>query len=152
TLSPFRTLMAASWPATSGAMRISVVRTTPTMGGGACGRQRKYPPTPAATRITPSTTMRAGLRLGMRAPPLDEKRGNDRKHEVDRGQRPKATPIARHLPQARAQLIDAHQAVNGEIRREYVTRGKRGLGDRFARPGKTSQEELRKAGGEEDER
>ena len=28
--------MAASWPPTSGAMRISVVRTTPTMGGVGC--------------------------------------------------------------------------------------------------------------------
>ena len=33
--------MAASWPPTSGATRISVVRTTPTIGGVASARHRK---------------------------------------------------------------------------------------------------------------
>ena len=39
--------MAASWPPTSGATRISVARTTPTIGGAGSGRHSKYPPTPA---------------------------------------------------------------------------------------------------------
>src|SRR5262245_52866429 len=102
--------------------------------------------------MTPSATMRVGLRLGMRAPPLDEKRGNHRKHEVDSGKGPEAAPVMRHLPQAGAQLIDADEAVDGEVRGEYGARGKHGLGDRFARPGKAGQEELWKARAEEDER
>jgi hypothetical protein len=41
TLLPFRTLIAASWPPTSGATRISVERTTPTIGMAGCGRSKK---------------------------------------------------------------------------------------------------------------
>src|SRR5262249_46382713 len=85
-------------------------------GGPGAGRKRKGPRRPAATTMTPSATMRAGLRLGMRAPPLDEKRGNHRKHEVDSGKGPEAAPVMRHLPQAGAQLIDADEAVDGEVR------------------------------------
>jgi hypothetical protein len=40
TCAPFCTLMAASWPPTSGAMRISVVRTTPTIGVVSWWRRR----------------------------------------------------------------------------------------------------------------
>src|SRR5215831_2755746 len=102
--------------------------------------------------MTPSATMRVGLRLGMRAPPLDEKRGNYRKHEVDSGKGPEAAPIKRHFPQAGAQLIDAHHAVDREVRRKYGACGPHGPGDCLARPGKAGQEKLRKARAEEDER
>ena len=47
------------------------------------------------------------------------------------------------LSQARAELVDADETVDREIRREYVSRGKHRLGDRLARPGKTGQEQLR---------
>src|SRR5262249_4766281 len=121
-------------------------------GGPGAGHKKNGPRSAAATTMTPSATMRAGLRLGMRAPPLDEKRGNHRKHEVDSGKGPEAAPVMRHLPQAGAQLIDADEAVDGEVRGEYGARGKHGFGDRFARPGKAGQEELWKARAEEDER
>src|SRR5262249_30101038 len=78
--------------------------------------------------MTQSATMRAGLRLGMRAPPLDEKRGNYRKHEVDSGKGPEAAPITRHFPQAGAQLIDAHHAVDREVRRNMVPAAHTGPG------------------------
>ena len=65
---------------------------------------------------------------------------------------PQPAPVARHLPQARAQLVDADDAVDREIRREDVADGLHRLGDRFARPGEAGQEELRQAGAEEDER
>src|SRR5262249_18071081 len=48
TRSPLRTLMAASWPPTSGAMRISVVRTTPSTSGVDSGRA--FPLTPGPDR------------------------------------------------------------------------------------------------------
>src|SRR5262245_64387278 len=144
--------MAASWPLTSGATRTSVVRTTPTIDGGGSGRKSRYPPTPAAITTTPSAIMCAGRRLAMRLPPPDEKRGNHREREVDHGKCPEAAPIARHFPQAGAQLIDAHDAVDREVRRKYGACGPHGPGDRFARPGKAGQEKLRKARAEKDER
>jgi hypothetical protein len=49
-------------------------------------------------------TQRPVLRL-IEGTPLDEKRGNHRKHEVDSGKGPEAAPVMRHLPQAGAQLI-----------------------------------------------
>jgi hypothetical protein len=39
-----KTLIAASWPPTSGAPRTSGVRTTPKTGGAGVGRHRTYPP------------------------------------------------------------------------------------------------------------
>src|SRR5215475_1630159 len=152
TRAPFCTLMAASWPPTSGATRTSVVRTTPTIGAAGSGRQRKYPLTPTTTRMTPNPTMRAGLRLAMYPSPSDEKRGNHRESEREEGQAPEAAPVVGHLLQAGAQLVDADNAVDREIRREYVAVGKDGIGDRFARPGEACHEKLRKARAEEDER
>src|SRR5262245_32707571 len=144
--------MAASWPLTSGATRTSVVRTTPTTGGDGSVRQSRYPPRPAAIMTTPSAMMRAGLRLAMQLPPLDEERRKHREREVNHGKSPEAAPIARHLPQAGAQLIDAHDAVDREIRGKYGACGPHRPGDRFARPGKACHEKLRKARAEEDER
>src|SRR5262249_37044911 len=143
-------LMLASWPPTSGAMRTSVVRTTPTMAS-ASGRQKTYPPALAAAIARPSTTMPASRRLAMHASPPDHGRGNHREHEIDDGQYPEAPPVVNDLPQARAQLIDAHDAIDGEIGRKDVAHGKNGFGDCFARPGKTRQEQLRKRRAEEDE-
>src|ERR1043166_7107089 len=125
--------MAVSWPPTSGATRIWVMRTTPTMGGSASGRHSTYPPTPAATRMRPSAVMVTD-RLAMRPSPLHEERGHHREREIDHRQNPQAPPVARHLPQAGAQLVDAHQSVDREIGGEDVTDGLHGLGDRFARP------------------
>ena len=43
-------------------------------------------------------------------------------------QDPEAAPVTRHLPQVRAQLVDADDPVDGEIGWKYVTRGKDGRG------------------------
>ena len=64
----------------------------------------------------------------MRLPPLDEKRGHHREHEIDDRQDPKPAPVARHLPQARAQLIDANDAVDREIGGKDIARGLTGSG------------------------
>src|SRR5262249_45404548 len=141
TRSPLRTLMAVSWPPTSGATRTSVTRTTPTMGAAASGRHRRYPPTPAATRTRPAVMM--GARLGMRLSPFDHECGHHREREIDRRQNPEAAPVVRHLPKAGAQLVDAHESINREIGRKDVANGPHLLGDRFARPGKPGHEELR---------
>src|SRR5262249_34361618 len=87
TRSPLRTLMAASWPPTSGATRISVTRTTPTRGGSAWGGHSAYPAVPAATR-TKATAMMIVRFLAMRLPPLDETCRHHREHEIDGGQDP----------------------------------------------------------------
>src|SRR6516225_3828550 len=107
TRSPLRTLMAASWPPTSGATRISVMRTTPTIGAAGSGRHRKYALTPTMARMTPNPMIRAGLRLAMYPPPSDDKRGHHREREIENSQDPETAPVVRHLPQAGAHLIDA---------------------------------------------
>src|SRR5262245_8881468 len=130
--------MLASWPPTSGARRISVARTTPVMGGGASGRNRRYPPTPAATRMKPNTKIRA---LAIGSPPLDQRRRHHGKREIDDREGPQPGPIARHLPQGRAELADPHESVDREIRGEDVADGLHRLGDRFPRPGEAGQKE-----------
>src|ERR1043166_1348870 len=111
--------MPASWPPTSGARRISVARTTPAIGPAGAGRNRKYPPTPAATRTAPRTMVRRRT-SAMGAPPLDQSDGHHGKREVGKREDPQPQPITRHLPQARAQLVDPHDAVDREIRGEDV--------------------------------
>src|SRR5258708_7258363 len=113
--------MAASWPPTSGATRISVMRTTPTMGGLAAERDSRYPPSPAAR--SPSRPRTPTGRLAMGPPPLHEVRGHCRQREVDDRQDPETPPVPRHLPRACAQLADAHESVDGEIRRKDIADG-----------------------------
>src|SRR5262245_66213978 len=129
--------MDASWPPTSGATRTSVVRTTPTMGEASARRHSTYPATPAATRMRPSA-MPTAARLAMRSPPLDERCGNHREREIDDGQAQQAAPVVHHLTKACDQLADADDAVDREIRREYVNRGRLRRWDCYARPGKDS--------------
>src|SRR5262245_20586894 len=112
--------MEASWPATSGATRISVVRTTPTIGVAGSGRHSTYRPAPAATRSRASTIMRARPRLAMRPPPVDEKRRHHRQDEIGEGEEPKSAPVMRHLVEGRAKLVHAHEAVDREIGRKQV--------------------------------
>ena len=75
--------------------------------------------------------MRAGPWLAVYPPPSDDKRGYHREHEIEDGQAPEAAPVVRHLPQAGAQLVDADDAVDREIRREYVTVGKIRIGEQL---------------------
>src|SRR5438128_669757 len=114
TLSPLRTLIAASWPPTSGATRTSVVRTTPTMGAVASELRMTYVATPTATTAK-ATAMIATPLLAMGLPPFDQECGYHRDREIDDRQNPEATPVARHLPEACAELIDADDAVDGEV-------------------------------------
>src|SRR5262249_19916180 len=102
--------MAVSWPATSGATRVSVMRTTPPKGGAASERHSTSRQKPAATSTTRSGAI-AGP-LAMRLPPLDENRGHPRERKKNRRQTPQPPPVARHLPQTGAQLVDAHEAVD----------------------------------------
>src|SRR5215468_4455167 len=99
--------MAASWPPTSGATRISVARTTPTTEADCTGGHRRYPPTPAAARRRPSTMMRAWPWLAIRLPPFGQTRRNDCEREVADGEEPEASPGVRDLPKTRSQLVDA---------------------------------------------
>ncbi len=91
-------------------------------------------------------------RLAMRLPPFDQECRQHCEREIDDGQAPQPAPVVCHLPQARAQLIDAHEAVDREIRWEDVTGSLHRFGDGFARPGESSQEQLRQAGAEKDQR
>src|SRR5262245_10580223 len=142
--------MLASWPLTSGATRISVTRTTPTMGVSALEGHSAYPPAPAATSTMATAMMVAGF-LAMRLPPLDEECRDHGEREIDDRQSPQTTPVARHLPQAGTELVDAHYPVDREIRREDIADRLRPFGNRLARPGKSGQEKLWEAGGEEDQ-
>src|SRR5262245_973268 len=146
---PFCTLTVASWPPTSGATRISVVRTTPTIGAVGPGRHRRYRPAPTAARTRATTMMRRCPLLAMHPPPLDDRGRYHGKREIGESQVPQGAPSVRHLPQARAQLVQPDDAVDGGIRREYVARGKHRFRDGFARPGKAGEEKLRQTGGEE---
>ena len=70
-------------------------------------------------------------RLAMRLFSLDEEYGHHRKREIDDRLNPKRPPVSHHLPQSCAELIDANDAVDGEIRRKDIADDLRGLGDRF---------------------
>src|SRR5262245_51529047 len=152
TRSPLWNLIAASWPPTSGATRTSVVRTTPTIGGVAVGRDSQYPPAPTASATMPNALIRPSLPLTMHLPPLDQKCRHHRECEIDDREAPQSAPIADELPQGGAQLIDANEAVDREIRREDAADGLHPFGNHLARPRKPGQEELRQAGADEDQR
>src|SRR5258708_6929016 len=121
------------------------------MGEASARCHRTYPPTPAATTMRPSA-MPTAARLAMRSPPLHERRGNHREREIDDGQTPQAAPVVHHLAKACAELADTDDAVDREIRREYVPRSRHRRWDCFAWPGKARHQKLRKAGAEKDER
>src|SRR5262249_51252693 len=130
TRSPGWTRMAASWPPTSGATRISVVRTIPTSGAAGVVRPSTAAPGAAATTASPSTTMSPRLRLGM-GPPPGEIRRQDRKDEVSEGKKPQTCPIARDLGQARAKLVDTDETVDPEMDREDGAEAPHRLGERL---------------------
>src|SRR6516225_8072399 len=114
--------MLVSWPLTSGATRISVTRTTPTMGAATLERHTRYPPAPAATKTRATAIMVTGL-LAMRLSPLDEECGYHCEREIDDRQNPQTAPVARYAPHDSAKLAYAHDSINCETSREYVIRG-----------------------------
>src|SRR4029077_5857598 len=86
------------------------------------------------------------------APPLlDDIRRKHGQREIDDGQEPESAPILRHFGETRTQLVDADDAVDREVGWEDIAGDDRRLGHRFAGPGEPREEELRQAGGEEDE-
>src|SRR5262249_8043648 len=90
--------------------------------------------------------------LAMGVPPLDQSRRDHGERKIDEHKDPQSLPVARNLPEARTQLVDAHDSVDREIGGEDGPDGLRWVGDSFARPSEAGQEELRQAGAEEDER
>src|SRR5262249_51168379 len=82
---------------------------------------------------------------------LDDIRGRDGQREIDHGQEPEPAPILRDFGEACTQLIDADDAVDRELDREDMAGDEHCMRNRFARPGEPCEEELRQAGGEEDE-
>src|SRR5580700_4292607 len=99
------------------------MRTTPAIGGSGTGRQMKYAPAPAATGSRAGVTLRRSLWLAMRVPPLGDRGRYHREGEVDPGEEPQPSPRMHYLPQARAELADPDEAVDGEVRREDVAHG-----------------------------
>src|SRR5262245_13629385 len=102
--------------------------------------------------LTMDRSLHRSLHRSLRHSPLEEDYGRYGDCEIDGGQNPEAAPIARDLPQAGAKLIDADDAIDGEVRRKDVADGLDGVGDRLARPGETGEEKLRQAGAEENQR
>src|ERR1700761_4725434 len=100
----------------------------------------------------PSTATRFSFPLAMRRPPLHHERGHHGDQKIDDDEAPEPAPVAKHLPQACAQLIDANEAVDGEIRGENIANPLDPFRDLLARPSETRQEKLRQAGAEEDQR
>src|SRR5262245_25869595 len=135
--------MIASCPPTSGATRISVPRTTPITDAACSGGQRRYPPPPTAARRRPSAMICGCPWLAIRVPPFAHARRKDCEREVADGQDPEASPGVCHVPEIGAQLANADDRVDREIGREDTAGGEHRPGDRFARPGKAGQEELR---------
>src|SRR3954447_1135738 len=84
-------------------------------------------------------------------PPCNEMRRDRSQDEITERQSPEPAPVLRHLPQARPQLADAHDAVDREIRRKDVARRLHRGRDGLTRPRKAGEKELRQAGGQEDE-
>src|SRR5262249_61655872 len=117
---PFSTFAAASWPPAHGATRISVARTTPTIGVAWPGRHTLYAPAPAATSSSPTAPTRP--RLAMHPLPIDEKRGYHRERQIAHRLASHPAPLLRHLPQAGTQLVHADDAVDRELRRDDVPR------------------------------
>src|SRR5262252_3659101 len=89
--------------------------------------------------------------LAMRPPPHDDACRDHRQHKIDDGHEPQPSPLMCHLPGSRAELIDADEAGDGEVGREHIAYGADRIADCLAWPGEPGQEELRQAGGEEDE-
>src|SRR5262245_14294650 len=126
------------------------MRTTPTRGGVRSERHSISTARPPAARAKPTAIITGLLAMGL--PPLQEERGRHSKSEIDDCQNPQTPPVSCHLPQARSQLVDTHESVDREKGGEDITDGLHWLGDRFARPGKTRQEQLRQACAEKNER
>src|SRR5438046_2219044 len=96
---------------------------------------------------------RLSLRSAMcHLPALDERCGDHREREIDDGEAPEPAPVARHLPQARAHLVEADEAIDRKIGGKDIRGGLYPLGDGLARPGEAGEKELRQAGAEKDER
>src|SRR4051812_50180210 len=94
---------------------------------------------------------RLSLRSAMcHLPALDERCGDHREREIDDGEAPEPTPIARHLPEARAHLVDADDAVDRKIGGENKNGGPHPPRGGPPRAGEAGPEKKRAAGGGEE--
>src|SRR5262249_39721164 len=79
---------------------------------------------------------------------LDDINRNDGQHEVDQSQEPEPSPIVPNFGETRTQLVDSDNAIDREVDGEEIAQDENRTRDRFARPRKSRDEELRQAGGE----
>src|SRR6185436_4827117 len=96
--------------------------------------------------------MRLNLELAMCSLPASCHGGDHREPEIDDGETPEPTPIAHDLPEARAHLIEANDAVDRKIGGKDIGGGLHKLGNGFARPGIAGEEEQRQACAQKNER
>src|SRR5262245_15536154 len=97
-------------------------------------------------------TMCVGLASTMCSlPALDDCGGSNGEREIDDCEAPETAPIARHLPEARAHLIEPNDTVDRKIGWKDVARGLYPLGDGLSRPRIPGEEELRQAGAQKNE-
>src|SRR6266851_6586529 len=86
------------------------------------------------------------LALRMSLSSFDSKRRDHGERKVDERETPQPEPVMRDLPDAGAELIDAHETINRGVGGENPTERKGRVGNCFARPCEAGHEELRQAG------
>ena len=96
--------------------------------------------------------MRLNLELAMCILPAVGDGGDYREHEIDERETPEPAPIARDLPEARAHLIEANNAVDRKIGGKDIGGGLHKLRNGFARPRIAGEEEQRQACAKKNER
>src|SRR5450756_675951 len=131
-----------SWPFTSGSTLTSVARTTPTIAAAGPERRREVIRTPV-TSTSATATMAARLALRMLCSSLDGKCRDRREREIAQRQTPQPEPVMPDFPDAGAELVDAHEAVDRGIGGKHSTERYGGVGNCFARPCEAGGEELR---------
>src|SRR6266487_2021097 len=95
--------------------------------------------------------MAVRLALCMPLSSLDGECRDQREREIAQRQTPQSEPVMPDLPDTGTELIDAHEAVNRGVGREYPTQRDGRVGDCFARLCEAGGEKLRQAGCQEEE-
>src|SRR3984885_5231419 len=90
--------------------------------------------------------MAAVLDMRMLLSSLDGECRDYGEREIGQGQAPQTEPIVPDFPDVGAQLVDANQAINREIRGENPTQRDGRVGDGLARPCEAGGEKLGQAG------
>src|SRR5258708_32772693 len=82
---------------------------------------------------------------------LDGKCRDHREREITQGQTPQSEPVMSDLPDAGTELVDAHEAVNRGVGGGHPAQRDGRVLDCLAPPCEARAEELRQAGGTEEE-